>query len=224
MGRQVIYVDQRGRVLRGYGGAGKAGKGWTPGGVLAAGIGITVGVALASSAGHGHAATPGTARAPAAIAAVAAPGPLSTDPPGTPWSVFTRGGGISAAVAWAKDLLGLLGVPQSAANARFIYDWELSEGGGGKYNPLNQGPVPGQPGLTSTGPQYGGGAADFVSWQAGLAGSVAYLHMPAYAGVLAALRRSDYQGAASALWASPWADSHYGYGAAWRTAALGNSK
>src|SRR5271166_362077 len=93
------------------------------------------------------------------------------------WSIFTDGGGSGAAVTWAQDLLTAIGAPLSAGNVQFVYDWEESEGGGGKYNPLNQGDVSGQPNLTSTGSQYGGGAADFVSWQAGITGAAAYLNM-----------------------------------------------
>lgn len=137
------------------------------------------------------------------------------------WSIFTDGGGQGAAVTWAEDLLKALGVPTSSANVKMIYDWELAEGGGGKFNPLNQGPVPGQPSLTSTGQQYGGGAADFVSWQAGIQGAVDYIHMPAYAGVLQGLQQSNYSQATSSLWASSWAASHYGYGSAWPGTAPG---
>lgn len=142
---------------------------------------------------------------------------LPAAPHTSPWSIFTQGGGPRVAVTWGKRLLGLLGLPQSGPRLRFVYDWEVSEGGGGLFNPLNQGPVPGHRELTTTGQQYGGGAADYASWGAGLAGSADYLHMPAYAGVLAALARGDYWAAARALWASPWADSHYGWGSAWHS-------
>lgn len=127
-----------------------------------------------------------------------------------PWSIFSEGGGAGAAVTWAADLLKLIGAPQSAGNRQMIFDWETSEGGGGKFNPLNQGPVPGHPELTTTGSQYGGGAADFASWQAGLTGASDYLHMPAYAGILAGLKSNNPEGARAALIASPWAASHYG--------------
>ena len=130
------------------------------------------------------------------------------------WSIFTQGGGEGAAVTWAKNFLSALGVPQSNQNITFVYDWEKSEGGGGKYNPLNQGPVPGHPELTTTGQQYGGGASDFASWQAGITGAVDYVHMQNYSGILDALKKSDYSGARSALIASPWAASHYGGGSA----------
>jgi hypothetical protein len=137
-----------------------------------------------------------------------------------PWSIFTQGGGNGAAVTWAHDLLAAIGAPQSAGNVQFIYDWQKSEGGGGANNPLNQGPVPGQPQLTFTGSQYGGGAAGYVSVPAGIQGAADYLAMPAYAAVKSALMANNPAGAESALWASPWAGSHYGYGTAWNAAPL----
>lgn len=136
------------------------------------------------------------------------------------WSIFTQGGGSGAALTWAQNLLKRIGAPQSPGNQQFVYDWEVSEGGGGKFNPLNQGPVPGGPGLTTTGSQYGGGAADFKSWSAGLTGAADYLQMPAYAGVLDGLRNNDPAAARSALIASPWASSHYGYGSSFSNAAV----
>src|SRR5581483_2280122 len=126
------------------------------------------------------------------------------------WSIFKQGGGKGAAVTWANDLLDAIGAPKSAGNVKVIYDWEVSEGGGGRYNPLNQGPVPGHPELTTTGSQYGGGAADYASPAAGIQGAADYLNMPAYAGVLAGLRAGDYSAAQQALIASPWAGGHYG--------------
>src|SRR5215472_10686795 len=137
-----------------------------------------------------------------------------------PWSIFRDGGGPGAALTWAMDLLNRIGAPATAGNKQFVYDWEVSEGGGGRFNPLNQGPVPGHPELTSTGQQYGGGAADYVSWQAGLLGASDYLHMPAYSAVLKDLRDNNPSQAEIDLWNSPWASSHYGYGAAWSHSPL----
>lgn len=136
------------------------------------------------------------------------------------WSIFKDGGGDAVAVSWAKQLLQMIGAPQSPGNIQFIYDWEKSEGGGGKYNPLNQGPVPGHPELTTTGSQYGGGAADYASWESGLQGAVDYLNMPNYANVLSALKSNNSVGARNALWASPWAASHYGYGSNWNNSSI----
>jgi hypothetical protein len=137
-----------------------------------------------------------------------------------PWSIFSQGGGDAAAVTWAQDLLTEIGAPVTAGNEQFVYDWEKSEGGGGQDNPLNQGDVPGHPELTYTGSQYGGGAAGYVSVAAGLQGAADYLAMPAYAGVKSALLANNPAGAEQALWASPWAGSHYGYGSAWNKSPL----
>ena len=137
-----------------------------------------------------------------------------------PWSIFTQGGGKGAARTWARDLLQKIGAPLTAGNEQFVYDWEVSEGGGGKFNPLNQGPVPGKPSLTTTGQQYGGGAADYASWDAGLTGAADYLAMPAYAGVTSALLAGQPAQARAALIASPWAHSHYGGGSGFSNEAL----
>jgi hypothetical protein len=140
------------------------------------------------------------------------------------WSIFSQG--PAAAAAWAKAFLQ--GASQAwgvnvdtPANEQFVYDWEKSEGGGGANNPLNQGPDPSHPEFTSTGPQYGGGAADYVSIDAGIAGGIDYLDMPNFSGVKQALEGgNNYQADAQALWGSPWAASHYGYGSAWNTDAM----
>jgi hypothetical protein len=114
----------------------------------------------------------------------------------------------------------MIGAPDTPGNEQFIYDWEKAEGGGGKYNPLNQGPVPGHPEWTTTGEQYGGGAADYASWDAGLHGAAAYLNMSNYTGILNALKNNNPSAARSALFASPWAASHYGYGSDWPNTPL----
>lgn len=132
------------------------------------------------------------------------------------WSIFTQGGGPGAALAWADDFLTAAGLPDDPPDEQFVYDWERSEGGGGANNPLNQGPDPNNPAL-SGGSQYGGGASDYASIPAGIQGAVDYLNMPDYADVKAALADSDYAAAAKALWDSPWAGGHYGYGSAWST-------
>lgn len=134
------------------------------------------------------------------------------------WSIFSDGGGDAAATTWAVQLLEALGAPVNSSNVNFIYQWEQSEGGGGEYNPLNQGTVPGNTSLTNSGNQYGGGSANYVSWNAGITGAVDYLHMSNYTKVLAGLMAGDGNAAKVALWNSPWASSHYGYGSSWSSA------
>jgi hypothetical protein len=139
------------------------------------------------------------------------------------WSIFSNGGGPDVAVAWAQQLLTKLGVPVTPGNTEFIYQWEKSEGGGGKYNPLNTGGVYGHPELTTTGTQYGGGANDFASWDAGLTGSAINIRTPGpdnYPAIVTALKNNDPAAARRALWNSGWAASHYGYGTNWSNAVL----
>lgn len=136
------------------------------------------------------------------------------------WSIFSDGGGTAVAVGWAHQFLRAIGAPESPGNLEFVYQWEKSEGGGGKFNPLNQGPVQGKPYLTTTGEQFGGGAADFASWDAGLQGAYDFLHYRNYAGVLQGLINNNPVAARQALWSSPWAAGHYGYGADWAFVAL----
>lgn len=136
------------------------------------------------------------------------------------WSIFTQGGGKGSAVTWANDLLDAIGAPKSPGNVQVIYDWEVSEGGGGKYNPLNQGPVPGHPELTTTGSQYGGGAADFASWQAGVTGAADYLNMSNFRAIKNSLVSGNSTAARNAIINSPWAASHYGHGSAFSNQAV----
>lgn len=136
------------------------------------------------------------------------------------WSIFTQGGGKGAAVTWANDLLDAIGAPKSPGNVQVIYDWEVSEGAGGKYNPLNQGPTPGHPEYTTTGSQYGGGAADYASWNAGMQGAVAYLNMPNFKAIKTALVGGNSTAARNAIINSPWAASHYGHGSSFSNAAV----
>lgn len=142
------------------------------------------------------------------------------------WSIFTDGGGDNVAVSWAQQFLSMINAPVTPGNTEFVYQWEKSEGGGGKYNPLNTGGVYGHPELTTTGEQYGGGANDFASWHAGLLGSAINVQTPGpdnYPAIVSALRNNDPAGARQALWHSGWAASHYGYGSNWSNASLPGS-
>jgi hypothetical protein len=142
------------------------------------------------------------------------------------WSIFTDGGGNDVAVAWAQQFLTKINAPVTPGNTEFVYQWMKSEGGGGKYNPLNTGSVYNRPDLTTTGSQYGGGANDFASWDAGLIGSAINVQTPGpdnYPAIVNALRSDNPAGARQALWSSGWAASHYGYGTNWSNAALPGS-
>lgn len=136
------------------------------------------------------------------------------------WSIFSQGGGPGAAFTWAVNLLKDLSAPTTTGNEQLVFDWEESEGGGGEFNPLNQGPVPGSAQLTSSGAQFGGGAADYVSWSAGLQGAVDYLSMPSFVAIADALRQNNPSAARADIIASPWAASHYDNGASFADTPL----
>jgi len=134
------------------------------------------------------------------------------------WSIFKQGGGKAVAVGWAQQFLTAIGAPVTPGNVQFIYQWETAEGGGGKYNPLNTGPVTQHPEWTTTGEQYGGGAADYSSWETGILGPKYFLEhyqKSWYPQILSALKSNNPEAARRALWASPWAASHYGHGDHW---------
>ena len=140
---------------------------------------------------------------------------------GVPWSIFEQGGGSGAALTWAEDALREIGAPLNTTNEQVIYDWEESEGGGGWYNPLNQGDDPNDPSLTSTGSQYGGGAANYVSYAAGFQGFKDYLNMDQFSDIKQDLTQSaPYTDTVTDIVNSPWAASHYGYGANWNTSPI----
>lgn len=133
------------------------------------------------------------------------------------WSIFSNGGGDQAAASWAEQFLQQIGAPTSQGNVQFVYDWEKSEGGGGLNNPLNTGAVSG---LAISGNQYGGGSADYPSIGAGIQAAVDVLGegYPGYSQIVSSLKANNPSGAQQALFGSPWAGSHYGYGSNWSTA------
>lgn len=141
------------------------------------------------------------------------------------WSIFQQDPSGGMAVSWAKQFLSMIGAPQTPGNVQFVYQWEKSEGGGGQFNPLNVGPLSGHTDLLvpgDTGSHFGGGAADYNSWQSGLLGAMYGVQLPAYKGVLDNLKANNPSAARSALWASPWAASHYGFGHNWFSGTIPN--
>lgn len=132
------------------------------------------------------------------------------------WSIFTPPGTPKGAESYAASLLKYIGAPESRGNLQFVYDWELSEGGGGTNNPLNVGASS----LSSSGTQYGGGAANYPSLAASIEAVGAELNTSTYSGIKSALKRKTDTAAERALFNSPWASSHYGYGSRWATTAV----
>jgi hypothetical protein len=113
-------------------------------------------------------------------------------------------------VDWAKLVLIEGDWPVTEANVTFMMRWMRQENGADNWwnrnNPLNNG-------------QGSGGGAGLGSY-ATLVDAAYYaaqnLQSGRYPAVDAALARGDSADAtAHAIWASPWASSHYGYGTHW---------
>ncbi len=122
--------------------------------------------------------------------------------------------------AWAVDLLGRLGNAQpDAATVAFLVAWSIAEDAGdgaiarnNLYNTTLC--LPGR----MTGAINGDGACGvqgYATWQDGIEATARTLEQANFAAIRAALLANDADAARAALWASPWAASHYGYGAAW---------
>lgn len=117
---------------------------------------------------------------------------------------------------FAIDLLGALGnsapTPDTVA---MIVEWTLAEDAGDgamlRNNPLNTT----QTSAAVTQTINGDGVRGYASYQDGLAATIQTLSYGYYDGIVYALQTNDAEGARQALWASPWAESHYGYGASW---------
>ena len=177
----------------------------------------------------GTSSTPSSAPAPITPSAPTSPAPATaTSPPlpspspgqGTPWSIFDQPNGQKQAVSYAHALLGKLGAPHSPGIVQVIYDWEVSEGSGGLYNPLNGGDFGG---LAISGSQYGGGANNYPSLSVNVTAMAGILENDTgfgYGDVVSALRANDPSAARTAIINSDWAASHYGYGASFSDAPL----
>jgi hypothetical protein len=89
--------------------------------------------------------------------------------------------------SFAESLLNALGAPLTQPNIQAIVAWEAREGGNwhnnARNNPLNTTMrVSGSTGINSVGVQ------SYPSWSAGLQATVKTLQLPAYAGIVTALR------------------------------------
>lgn len=121
---------------------------------------------------------------------------------------------------WAVDLLARLGNTQpSAGVVRFLVQWSIAEDAGGsafaRNNPLNTTLcLPGR----MTGAINGDGACGvqgYATYEDGLEATTQTLAGGAYTEIVAGLLGNDPQRAYQGLIASPWAESHYGWGESW---------
>lgn len=120
---------------------------------------------------------------------------------------------------FAIDLLASLGnVQPTPGIVAFVVTWTVAEDGSGgalnRNNPLNTTLC----GHNQTGAINGDGAcgvAGYATYQDGIEATRDTLLQQNFSEIREALQANDANGARLALWASPWAESHYGYGASW---------
>lgn len=120
---------------------------------------------------------------------------------------------------WARDVLSALGNDHpSAATVAFLVTWTIAEDGSdgalSRNNLLNTT----QCGHNQTSAINGDGAcgvAGYATYQDGIDATIDTMTQANFSAIAAALQANDPAAARAALFASPWAESHYGYGASW---------
>lgn len=117
---------------------------------------------------------------------------------------------------FALDVLAGLGnTSPTPATVQMIVQWTIAEDAGdgafARHNPLNTT----QAGYNETHAINDDGVRGYATYADGLAATLQTLSYSYYVDIVAALRANDPDAARRALWASPWAASHYGYGASW---------
>jgi murein DD-endopeptidase MepM/ murein hydrolase activator NlpD len=136
--------------------------------------------------------------------------------PQEPFSAHTLPG---TREAWSIALLEALRSPQpTPAMVAEVVAWTLAEDSGGgamdRNNPWNT-TMCGFNQVSAINNDGACGVAGYATFEDGIAATVATLEQDNFAGVRSALLNNDVEGFKSALWSSPWAASHYGYGAHW---------
>lgn len=125
----------------------------------------------------------------------------------TGWQTLVAGG---TNLDWAKLVLVDGGWPVTEENVTFMMRWMRQENGADNWfnrnNPLNNGQGSGG----------GSGLGSYTDLVEAAFYAAQNLTSGRYPAIDAALQRGDSADAtAQALWASPWASSHYGYGTHW---------
>jgi hypothetical protein len=117
---------------------------------------------------------------------------------------------------WAKLVLMYAGLPTTESNVTVFTRWMRQENGTDSWwlrnNPLNNG----------WGSGGGGGLGSYANLDIAAQNAAEALHsVPGYSGIVAGFAASAPTGTIeAAIWASPWATSHYANGAHWSQAPV----
>jgi hypothetical protein len=122
---------------------------------------------------------------------------------------------------WAIDLLAALGNAQPTPDTiAFVVEWTIAEdtsdGALSRNNPLNT-TICGHHWVGAINGDGACGVGGYATEQDGIDATIETITQANFSSIAAALQANDARGARLALWASPWAESHYGYGASWPT-------
>lgn len=125
----------------------------------------------------------------------------------------------TAREAWAVAFLAALGNAQpTPATVAMVVAWTLAEDSGDgafeRNNPLNT-TICGHNFVGAINSDGACGVGHYATYQDGVSAAVDTITQANFSAIVAALQANDADGAKQALWASPWAESHYGYGSAW---------
>lgn len=120
---------------------------------------------------------------------------------------------------FALDVLHGVGndqpTPQTVA---FLVEWTIAEDGGDgalvRNNPLNT-TICGHNAIGAINGDGACGAGHYATYEDGVSATVDTLVQGNFSNITAALQGNNPDAARTALWASPWAASHYGGGAGW---------
>lgn len=100
----------------------------------------------------------------------------------------------------------------------FLMEWTIAEDGGdnalSRNNPLNT-TLCGHNAIGAINSDGACGVGHYATYEDGVSATVDTLAQGNFSAITAALQGNDADGARAALWASPWAASHYGGGAGW---------
>lgn len=126
--------------------------------------------------------------------------------------IDSSGGGNTRSAVWSALLLAKLSAPITLKNMEKLYTWATAEGqpGGSHYNPFNTtfrgyGATVGQAGISY-----------YPTLYDGIDATAATLQSSSYSPIVQNLRSDgSFEDFSKAVWDSPWAGSHYGYGADW---------
>ena len=125
----------------------------------------------------------------------------------------------TAREAWAVAFLAALGNAQpTPATVAMVVAWTLAEDSGDgafeRNNPLNT-TICGHNFVGAINADGACGVGHYATYQDGVSAAVDTITQANFSAIVAALQANDTDGAKQALWASAWAESHYGYGSAW---------